>query len=164
MESLPLPGEFELDGGIDYRLRELEYALAQSGVSVLIAARRFRNTDYVAMLTELAPELAAARFSRARFERLPSLRAVVYLSPDGSVGEITRSSMGWAYGSPSVYALAGNGASVATPNYPYAHTSALFDVVGGNNGACGGSYLCTALSGYDGPTGLGTPNGAATLR
>src|SRR4029453_12711667 len=36
-----------------YRLRELEYALAQSGVAVLIAARRFRETDYIAMLREL---------------------------------------------------------------------------------------------------------------
>ena len=43
-----------------YRLRELEYALAQSGVSVLIAARRFRNADYIAMLNELAPASPSA--------------------------------------------------------------------------------------------------------
>src|SRR5262245_36645595 len=36
-----------------YRLRELEYALNQSGVSVLVAARRFRSIDYVAMLDDL---------------------------------------------------------------------------------------------------------------
>jgi fatty-acyl-CoA synthase len=41
-----------------YRLRELEHALSHSGVSVLIAARRFRSTDYVAMLDELTPKLA----------------------------------------------------------------------------------------------------------
>jgi len=35
----------------------------------------------------------------------------------------------------------------------------LFDVTSGSNGSCGGSYLCTAVNGYDGPTGLGTPNG-----
>ena len=36
----------------------------------------------------------------------------------------------------------------------------LFDVTEGSNGngACG-SYLCAAGPGYDGPTGLGTPNG-----
>ena len=33
-----------------YRARELEYALNQSGISVLVAARHFRTTDYVAML------------------------------------------------------------------------------------------------------------------
>lgn len=58
----------------------------------------------------------------------------------------------------SVYALAGNAGSVSS-DYPYSHSTALFDVVGGSNGSCGGSYLCTAVSGYDGPTGLGTPNG-----
>jgi hypothetical protein len=58
-----------------------------------------------------------------------------------------------------VYALAGNRAA---PSYPYAHTSALFDITSGANGSCG-SYLCTAGVGYDGPTGLGTPNGAAAF-
>ncbi|HEX8931841.1 MAG TPA: S53 family peptidase [Patescibacteria group bacterium] len=39
----------------------------------------------------------------------------------------------------------------------------LHDINSGNNGNCGGSYLCTAVSGYDGPTGLGTPNGTGAL-
>jgi hypothetical protein len=38
----------------------------------------------------------------------------------------------------------------------------LFDVTSGSNGACG-TYLCTAVSGFDGPTGLGTPNGVAAF-
>src|SRR5438132_7458781 len=69
-----------------YRLRELEYALQQSGVSILIAARRFRHTDYVALLLELAPELAAPEAGRPRFSRLTALRAVVYLGPDRNPG------------------------------------------------------------------------------
>lgn len=59
----------------------------------------------------------------------------------------------------SVYALAGNTASVVKGGYPYSHTSSLFDVTSGSNGSCSGSYLCTATAGYDGPTGLGTPDG-----
>ncbi len=59
----------------------------------------------------------------------------------------------------SVYALAGNASAVTYGSYPYSHTSSLFDVITGSNGSCGGSYLCTAGTGYDGPTGLGTPNG-----
>jgi subtilase family serine protease len=59
----------------------------------------------------------------------------------------------------SVYALAGNTASVVKGSYPYSHTGSLFDVTSGSNGSCSGSYLCTAKAGYDGPTGLGTPNG-----
>ncbi len=59
----------------------------------------------------------------------------------------------------SVYALAGNTASVTYGSYPYSHTGSVFDVTSGSNGSCGGSYLCTTGAGYDGPTGLGTPNG-----
>ena len=61
----------------------------------------------------------------------------------------------------SVYALAGNASSVNAGSYPYSHTAGLFDVVGGNNGSCSPGYLCTAVTGYDGPTGLGTPNGVS---
>jgi subtilase family serine protease len=61
-----------------------------------------------------------------------------------------------------VIGLAGNGATL-TSAYPYAHRSGFFDVVGGNNGYCGGDYLCDGVRGYDGPTGLGTPRGTAGL-
>jgi subtilase family serine protease len=63
----------------------------------------------------------------------------------------------------SVYALAGNTGGITYGSYPYSHTSALFDVTSGSNGSCGGSYLCTAGTGYDGPTGLGTPNGTGAF-
>jgi hypothetical protein len=63
----------------------------------------------------------------------------------------------------SVYALAGNTASVVYGSYPYSHTGALFDVTSGSNGSCSPAYLCTAGPGYDGPTGLGTPNGAGAF-
>lgn len=62
----------------------------------------------------------------------------------------------------SVYALAGNASTVTYGSFPYAHTSSLFDVTSGSNGTCG-SYLCTAGAGYDGPTGLGTPNGTGAF-
>src|SRR5204863_4686228 len=59
-----------------------------------------------------------------------------------------------------VYALAGRPAAGSYPaSLAYSHTGSLFDVTSGSNGSCGGSYLCTAKAGYDGPTGLGTPNG-----
>jgi subtilase family serine protease len=59
----------------------------------------------------------------------------------------------------SVYALAGNSGSTTYGSFPYAHAGSLFDVLSGSNGSCGGGYLCTARAGYDGPTGLGAPNG-----
>ena len=59
----------------------------------------------------------------------------------------------------STYALAGNGASTVDGSYPYSHSGSLHDVTSGSNGSCGGSYLCTGKTGYDGPTGKGTPKG-----
>jgi hypothetical protein len=44
-----------------------------------------------------------------------------------------------------------------------ASQGALTDVTTGTNGICGGTYLCTAGAGYDGPTGLATPNNAAAI-
>jgi hypothetical protein len=64
----------------------------------------------------------------------------------------------------SVYALAGVPRSADDPvKYPYQHTSNLFDVTSGSTGSCSTAYFCTAQAGYDGPTGLGTPNGAAAF-
>lgn len=60
----------------------------------------------------------------------------------------------------SVYALAGNDSGVTYGSYPYSHTSSLNDVTTGSTASCG-SDLCTATTGWDGPTGLGTPNGTA---
>ncbi len=57
--------------------------------------------------------------------------------------------------------------SVTNSNYPaaapYAHTSSLWDVTTGANGGCDPAYLCSAVKGYDGPTGLGTPSGIAAF-
>ena len=63
----------------------------------------------------------------------------------------------------SVYALTGSTGSANYGQTPYLHTSSLHDVTSGSNGSCGSSYLCTAKVGFDGPTGLGTPNGTAAF-
>jgi hypothetical protein len=63
----------------------------------------------------------------------------------------------------AMYALADNPTSTDPMNsFPYAHAAALNDIVSGNNGTCSSSpfYFCNAVPGYDGPTGLGTPNTA----
>jgi subtilase family serine protease len=68
-----------------------------------------------------------------------------------------------------VIGLAGNGRTL-TPSYVYRNHGHLNDVIGGSNvspnspyGDCGGDYLCTAVKGYDAPTGWGTPNGTGAL-
>ncbi len=61
-----------------------------------------------------------------------------------------------------VYGLAGNAASINN-NYPYSHTGSLFDVTSGSNGSCSTTKWCHAGVGWDGPTGLGTPNGTGAF-
>jgi N-acetylneuraminic acid mutarotase len=93
--------------------------------------------------------------------------------PDSGLAEYDTLNGGWeqvggtSLASPliaSMYALAGTPAAGTYPaTYPYIHAAGdLFDVTGGSNGTCG-DVLCTAGAGWDGPTGLGTPNGVAAL-
>jgi hypothetical protein len=58
----------------------------------------------------------------------------------------------------AVYALYGLGGQA--PGWAYSNASKFFDVTTGKNGSCG-TILCNAGAGWDGPTGIGSPNGAA---
>ncbi|HEX2901810.1 MAG TPA: hypothetical protein VHO01_00015 [Jatrophihabitans sp.] len=62
----------------------------------------------------------------------------------------------------SVYTLSGNTAGYPG-SYTWSHTSNLFDVTSGSNGSCSPSLWCHAGSGWDGPTGWGTPNGTGAF-
>ena len=53
-----------------------------------------------------------------------------------------------------------NGGTVNAASTIYAAPAAdLNDVTTGSNGTCSPAYLCNGEVGYDGPTGMGTPNG-----
>ncbi|MFF0862113.1 hypothetical protein ACFYUV_10205 [Nonomuraea sp. NPDC003560] len=58
-----------------------------------------------------------------------------------------------------VYALGDNGQEIVPGQKLYGSGQYLFDITTGANGSCGGSPLCTARRGHDGPTGMGVPNG-----
>lgn len=61
----------------------------------------------------------------------------------------------------SIYALAGNFSAVTSPaSMAYADTSMFFDITSGSEGKCTPKYLCKAEVGYDGPTGIGSPDGS----
>ena len=62
-----------------YRTAELEYALAKVGCKALVTMARFKSSDYLGMLRELAPELDSARPGSLHAARLPELRAVVWI-------------------------------------------------------------------------------------
>jgi len=69
-----------------YRVAELEYALNKVGCKALILAERFKTSDYVGILRELAPELARAPPGKLESARLPALRSVVVLGEGSHPG------------------------------------------------------------------------------
>ncbi|HMG21607.1 MAG TPA: S8 family serine peptidase, partial [Kofleriaceae bacterium] len=56
-----------------------------------------------------------------------------------------------------------NGGTVHGGADPYSHLSGLFDIKSGITGFCDPTYFCNSATGYDGPTGLGTPNGSSAF-
>jgi subtilase family serine protease len=62
----------------------------------------------------------------------------------------------------SVYTMGGN-LSGYPASYTWGHASGLNDVTSGSNGTCSPSLWCHSVAGWDGPTGLGTPNGTSSF-
>ncbi len=69
-----------------YRLSEVEYTLNKVGVKALVCAERFKTSDYVGMISELAPEIAASRTGEIRAKRLPELRIVAQIGGEPRPG------------------------------------------------------------------------------
>jgi fatty-acyl-CoA synthase len=71
-----------------YRTSELEYALNKVGCKALVTMQRFKTSDYVGMLRELAPELASAQPGALQAARLPQLRTVAWIDKPGEGEEL----------------------------------------------------------------------------
>jgi len=69
-----------------YRLYELEYALNKVQCKAIITASRFKSSDYLDMLEQLAPELATAQAGELQAARLPHLRLVIRMGEDPRAG------------------------------------------------------------------------------
>lgn len=69
-----------------YRMHELEYSLNRVGCRALVLPRRFKTSQYLAMLAELAPELAASSPGQLQAARLPTLREVILLDEQPEPG------------------------------------------------------------------------------
>ncbi|MGJ7461582.1 AMP-binding protein [Halomonas sp. MA07-2] len=65
-----------------YRTHELEYALKQSAASTLVLQGKFKGSDYVATLAELAPELREGGPGTFKSTKLPELERVICLDAD----------------------------------------------------------------------------------
>lgn len=62
-----------------YRLNELEYALSQSGCSVIVIAEKFKSSDYLQMVMELIPEVQQANDGMFSSQKLPQLNTIIFL-------------------------------------------------------------------------------------
>ncbi|WP_294121342.1 AMP-binding protein [Sphingomonas sp.] len=62
-----------------YRPREAEYTFNKVGVRALVAAERFKSSDYLAMVEELAPELASSEPGQLKSAKLPTLEMAIKL-------------------------------------------------------------------------------------
>jgi hypothetical protein len=98
----------------------------------------------------------------------PNTGVDVYDTTPESVGAPTGWSVwgGTSVASPIVggeFGLAGGALGVSYPaSTLYTHlgqSNDLYDVTNGSNGSCGALTICKAVSGYDGPTGVGSPLG-----
>jgi fatty-acyl-CoA synthase len=71
-----------------YRLSELEFALNKVGCVALVTASAFKNSDYLAMVNTLAPELATSTPGQLSAVRLPHLRMVIQIGGTKVAGTI----------------------------------------------------------------------------
>ena len=69
-----------------YRLVELEYALTKAGCRALVLAPGFKTSNYLDILTTLAPEILTTEPGRLYAEQLPDLRWVIRLGDEPTPG------------------------------------------------------------------------------
>jgi len=72
-----------------YRIAELDYALNKVACKALITHPAFKTSDYIAMLHELAPELARSEPGRLEAQRLPHLKTVIRLGAERTPGMLS---------------------------------------------------------------------------
>ncbi|MGY3040860.1 fatty-acyl-CoA synthase [Rhodanobacter sp. TND4EL1] len=84
--AAPMAGLILVNINPAYRTHELEYSLNKVGCRALVLPRRFKTSHYLAILAELAPELAASEPGQLHAARLPKLREVVLLDDQAEPG------------------------------------------------------------------------------
>ena len=70
-----------------YRTAEVEYALNKVACRALVTMPRFKTSDYLGMLRELAPEWAHGTPGQLESQQLPHLHTVVWIDESGVGGE-----------------------------------------------------------------------------
>ncbi|MFC3624927.1 AMP-binding protein [Vogesella amnigena] len=76
-----------------YRRSELEYALGKVGCRALVLSPSFKSSDYLAILNDVVPELAASQPGELQAASLPELRWVVRLGSEPTPGMLNFDSL-----------------------------------------------------------------------
>ena len=69
-----------------YRLFELEFALRKTGCKAVIAAEKFKSSEYLHMLNTLLPEIASCEPGYLRASKLPDLTTIIRMGDTRSPG------------------------------------------------------------------------------
>ncbi len=70
----------------NYKRFELEYLLRQSDSMTLVLKHGVKDSDYMAHLREICPELATSEPGKLECEALPRLKNIIYLDDDKQAG------------------------------------------------------------------------------
>jgi fatty-acyl-CoA synthase len=65
-----------------YRISELEYVLNKVSCNTLVVADKFKTSDYLGMLGELAPEISTSKPGAIQSAKIPALKNVIHLGHD----------------------------------------------------------------------------------
>ncbi len=71
-----------------FRTSELEYILGQSDSTALLMVNQFLNIDFLAMVTEVFPEITTGSSGQIRSARLPLLKNVIFLDEKKPAGAL----------------------------------------------------------------------------
>jgi fatty-acyl-CoA synthase len=72
-----------------YRTHELEYIVRQSDIKALCLIGGWRDSDYLAMVNELIPELKSCQRGTLVSARFPCLKSVIFIGPEKHRGMYT---------------------------------------------------------------------------
>ena len=130
---------------------EIAWSGSGGGCSNLFAKPAWQNT---ACGHRLSADVAATADGLAVYDSVPG-----DINGGGFWGDVG----GTSASTPIIaglFGLGGNAPAMTGAASVYSHRSALNDVTAGPaTGTCSPAYFCAAGPGYDGPTGMGTPNG-----
>ena len=73
----------------NYKLAEMEYILQKADIHTICMMDRYRDSDYIAMMYELIPELKLSARENLRSEKFPMLRNVIYMGHEKHRGMYT---------------------------------------------------------------------------